>query len=209
MECHPDVIVLGTNARYIGHKAIIYNLLGVSSDGDNNLKAKLIAGSCFFHPSVLIRKSTLDQHHIGYDEDYIHSQDYRLWEMMMPLGEFAKLKEKLIKYRLSRNQVTKTKSRIQQDLSIKISSRIQQKWLDSNGISYSESVLLTNPSSILQQMTSATIKKQPEYRMFVKYIYIHTPNNRRNLIFDGDFLYLPIYLTIQILISSFRNRIKL
>lgn len=58
------------------------------------------------HPTVMMRKSFLLQHHLRY-EDYFLTEDYKLWsEMAKKGGKFYMIPEPLVSYRMSNEQTT-------------------------------------------------------------------------------------------------------
>ena len=105
MEEHLSVVVCGTNFKCIGKNNLLTIPNWLKYD-DMNIKAQLLFNSCFLHPTVFIRKSILDTYQIFYDPSYKQSQDYRMWEILSNYGEFANLRQKLLKYRLSDIQIT-------------------------------------------------------------------------------------------------------
>ncbi len=132
MEERQQVIVCGTRAR----------LLGVSDsttdswifENETDIKARMLMGSCFHHPSVMIRRSVLEKFGIRYDEEYRQAQDYRLWEVLADYGEFYNLQERLLDYRISRRQMSSHAGKAQWRFARMIRKRLVEKWLLKNNI---------------------------------------------------------------------------
>lgn len=105
MDQHPEVIVCGTDVELFGAK----NFLSYTSlfEDDVDIRGQMLCNSGLAHPTVIIRRSTLVDNNIQYDETYRSAQDYRLWEQLCKFGKFHNLPEKLLRYRLSEQQVTK------------------------------------------------------------------------------------------------------
>lgn len=102
MEADQEIIVCGTQAEYFGVITGI-SKLPVSSD---EIKAGLFFGSCFIHPSVMIRRSVLEQFKIVYQSKYIHLEDYEMWFQLFSKGKFLNVNEPLIKYRVGEQNIT-------------------------------------------------------------------------------------------------------
>ncbi len=72
---------------------------------------KLFVYNVLPHPLVMLRKTVLDNLNLKYDERFVHSQDYDLWLMMAIKGcIFHAIPEPLLYYRISNNQITRSKS---------------------------------------------------------------------------------------------------
>ena len=203
MESHPGTVVLGTAIEYIGKGAWKKATDGMSFTNEE-IRAHMLIDNCIAHPTAFIRKSVLDEHGIKYDEAYRHSQDFRLWEQMLPYGEFANLKEKLLYYRLSEQQITKSSTSSQVNLSDSVKIRLQKKWLESLGYDYSTELIATNPFEILEELRNNNeIKKSPSYSAFVQNAYLYAPyTNKKKLLFKKkDFLYITTMNLVRILIK--------
>lgn len=207
LEDHPNIILLGTNIKYFGECPFYYRFLKQSSHNDNDIKATLLYTNCIAHPSVFIRRSVLETNLLKYDENYRANQDYRMWETLYDRGEFAILKEKLLLYRISSQQITKTKNIEQRYQSQTIKMRLQKKWLEKNGLKYTNTELEEFPYDILCKLKR--IKKictQKEYYMFLQYVYIESCDRGKFLkaLFSGDFF----YFSFQEKLIYLRNCIK-
>jgi len=102
MENNPEIGVLGTNIRYFGN----YNADSDLPTRDKNIKAELLFRDVIMHPTVMIRRSVIDENKLRYDEDFRISQDYDLWCRMISLTEFANLPDLLLKYRFVDSNLT-------------------------------------------------------------------------------------------------------
>jgi glycosyltransferase involved in cell wall biosynthesis len=103
LEKHINTIVCGTQICYFGD--INKSRMPWIKQYNEDLKNRLFAGSCFVHPSVLIRKSILDFHKLFYDESFKQAQDYKLWTDLKAFGEYYVIPEILLKYRISDRQI--------------------------------------------------------------------------------------------------------
>ena len=193
MEQHNNVIVLGTNFKYIGDVPLSYKIIKVVEFKNDRIKAHLLYGNCFAHSSVFIRRKVLIDNNIRYDETFRTSQDYRMWEVLLPYGDFANLEEKLLKYRLSSSQVTKTKPLNQIDQAYGISRRLQKRWLDKQNVLCTISDLENNPYKVLCELKrNEKIVNQCEFKAFLLFVYLESSNRgiAFHALLNGDFFVL-------------------
>ena len=180
LEKHPDVIVLGTNIEYIGNCSVFKRNDSIKFDNDS-IKAQMLLVNCIAHSSVMIRKSVLDSNDIHYDENYRQSQDYRLWELLMHYGQFACLKEKLLKYRMSDQQITRSQKQGQSNLAGGVRLRLQQKWLMSNGYQFSDEDVEHHPLRIIEMIRrDNNINSSLAYKAYLQYAYLYSEGNEKN-----------------------------
>ena len=203
MEEHPEVVVLGTMVKHFG-KTSRWKPNEVKSFTDDDLKAQMLYGNCIAHPTAMIRKQVLDENNIWYDEQYRHSQDYRLWEQLVPYGNFAKLKQALLLYRVSDQQITKKSSSSQSKLSQDISYRCQKRWLESEGMYYSIDDIKANPFRIIDEIKQDNkLVKSKCFCAFVQFSYLNHPDAKSHIIsfLKGDFCYMTFWNSIRYLLK--------
>ena len=71
-----------------------------------NLKIRLLRGNCLAHPTMMFRK-TLIQEGFRYKKAYIYAEDYKLWvDMALKDVVFYNIPEALVEYRKSKTQVS-------------------------------------------------------------------------------------------------------
>src|SRR5690606_22746547 len=129
MECNPNIVVCGTGITRFGGRddTTLYE-----SDPKKNYTFFTFPNpylSPFAHPTVFIRKSVLDLYNIKYNEEFITSQDFGLWNELIFLGEFSNLDEVLLKYRVSENSISKNKREDQINNTEKIVIDHVRRWL--------------------------------------------------------------------------------
>lgn len=179
MQSNKDIIVLGTNVKCIGEKSLIHQGPSIFYE-DEDLKAQLLLQNCFVHSSVFIRKEILEANGIIYDEDYRQTQDLRLWEILMQYGKFANLRDKLVLYRFSNQQITKSNGTRQMDNSKKIRFRMQMAWLLKIGYDYSITDIENCSYYILMQLKkNKDVRKTKEFKAFIQYVYLNSNERRR------------------------------
>lgn len=109
MESHPDIDILGCNVKQFGdndiHVAKFRNY--VSGDLERFNIKMLFNNVGPIHPTVMIKKSFLDNYQIEYREDIKKAQDYALWlDCLKVGGHFACLTECLLYYRIHDGQIS-------------------------------------------------------------------------------------------------------
>ena len=78
-----------------------------------------------YHPTAIIRSSFWKKHHLHYDSDYIYAEDYKLWSECAKLGAtFFVIPQCLHYYRVSAQQVSRTKATAQAEVSHHIQQEI-------------------------------------------------------------------------------------
>lgn len=60
----------------------------------------------FIHPSLLIRKSIINENELYFDSDFLHAEDYEFWTRIVTFGKVANLPEKLTSYRIHSEQIS-------------------------------------------------------------------------------------------------------
>ncbi len=70
----------------------------------------------FIHPSVMIRKSCVENLEVIFDERFVHAEDYELWTRLAFLTKMANLPEYLLDYRIHDSQISSQHSLHQVDL---------------------------------------------------------------------------------------------
>ncbi len=124
MERHPEVSICGTWAEsYEGSELYAQGYYGVGHE--EICQHLLFRKALFCHPSVMMRKSVVDQTK-GYNPDYSHAADMALWYDALPLGKMANLPEILIKYRRHPKQI----SQMEEGLSQEWARQIFENWLE-------------------------------------------------------------------------------
>lgn len=105
LETHPDVHVLGTMVNLINEEGKVFGAItGYPKDADE-IHRYLLRECCLIHPSVMFRKDTVLAAG-GYSASAQHAEDYDLWLRLSDRHKIANLPEKLVSYRMHRNQVS-------------------------------------------------------------------------------------------------------
>lgn len=78
------------------------------------------SSSPFVHPLLMMRRESLANYGIRYDEDFRYSQDYKLAVDMLKVGKIGNVNRCLLKYRVSTQQISSKFGREQTDLTTRI-----------------------------------------------------------------------------------------
>jgi glycosyltransferase involved in cell wall biosynthesis len=103
LDENPEIGIVGSAYRTFGTK------LSRTIDhpySNSEIKAALLFGSPFAHPSVMIRKKTLLDHQLFYNSEYDKAEDYELWSRIAFKAKMANLPEVLLNYRVHPNQIS-------------------------------------------------------------------------------------------------------
>ena len=194
LENNSEYIVCGSDISYFGQKRRFTYSDWIKNENDE-VKASLIFNNCFAHSTVMIRKSVLDQNNICYDENYRQTQDYRLWEMLSDYGKYYNLQEKLLKYRISKDQVSNKDNEKQVNLGNKVRRLVILKWLKSIDIECDENTLdnylqINKRSFILRKANKLKVSNCYT-KTFLKYLYFSKQKSKLETFiyyyFYGDF----------------------
>lgn len=91
------------------------------------IKLHFLRGNCIAHPSVMIRKSALDEQNIVYDSTKEPAEDYDLWSRLAFVGELHNLQEVLLEYRVHIHQVSSQRAALQKKHDSTIKRNLYQK----------------------------------------------------------------------------------
>ena len=99
LDANPRVGILGSSRRLIDEngKSIA---IATAAQTDRAIRWKCLLGNPFGHPTIMLRRSVLDDHELRYDESYRRAQDYEFWTRVLQHTAGANLVEPLLRYRL-------------------------------------------------------------------------------------------------------------
>ncbi len=82
--------------------------------GEDRIKASLLSGPAFAHPTAFMRRESIQKFHIRYSSDALHVEDYDFWIRSMFAGlRFGNLIDVYLHYRLNTSGVSQTNEHIQ------------------------------------------------------------------------------------------------
>lgn len=105
MEEHPDIGISGT-AYQSFREGYISKTRILDSDPLQN-KANLMFFPVLAHPSVIMRKSVLDDNNLKYRDEFKNAEDYGLWVEASNCTSISNIKKKLLNYRILEKSITR------------------------------------------------------------------------------------------------------
>jgi len=86
----------------------------------------------FIHPSVMLRKSVIDELDVIYDARYMHAEDYELWTRLAFKTKMANLPEYLLDYRIHDAQISSRHTFTQEEMAIAIREKYLKYYFPQN-----------------------------------------------------------------------------
>lgn len=117
MEENENIAICGTGLRRMGKPLSIPAMITSPKDVRNSLRVF----DCLFHPTIMMRKSILEENHFSYDLNYLHAEDYHLFQLISEKFDVVNISEPLLKYRLSPGGISRVHEKEQRYMSDKIS----------------------------------------------------------------------------------------
>ena len=109
MDKHNEIGIAGSSLRLIKNGKLKNTKL--LPETNEELKITLLFNTCFFHPTVIIRKAIINNN--CYPGNRAHAEDYNFWTIMAPKTEFANLKETLLYSREHSEQISQQNALVQ------------------------------------------------------------------------------------------------
>lgn len=103
METHPEIVVLGGAVEFIDEVGKVFALARHPTQ-NQEIQRALLNASVFWHPSVLLRKSTFVW--AGGYRSIVDAEDYDLWLRIADRFELANLTAVVLRYRIHPDQVS-------------------------------------------------------------------------------------------------------
>lgn len=110
MEANGDVVVCGSSFSIIETDKLF-----ILPEFNEDIKVRLLYENCIGHPTVMLRKNTLEKHAILYNPEMEPAEDYALWVQLLAFGKLHNLKECLLKYRVHESQVSNLRNERQME----------------------------------------------------------------------------------------------
>ncbi|MCA0365853.1 MAG: glycosyltransferase [Bacteroidetes bacterium] len=132
MESNLRCVASGTYFKLIDEKGFDFGNTIKLPLSNEKIKELLFIDNAIAHPTSIIRNDILKEKGIKYNEEYKYSQDYGLWCELSKIGELNNLPNVLVKYRISKNQISNSKRNEQQLIVKKIRDNYIKDYLLSN-----------------------------------------------------------------------------
>ncbi|MDD3269642.1 MAG: glycosyltransferase [Syntrophomonadaceae bacterium] len=97
MERNPGIGISGTSVKTIGNHAGM--VINHTSDPEM-IRSFMLFQPHMTHPTVIMRRSLIEQYNFSYDPTFARAEDYKLWSIYSRLFPLSNLNEVLLFYRL-------------------------------------------------------------------------------------------------------------
>ena len=205
LDAHPKVGLVGTGCKKFGSFWRFYRFDSViMPKGDKEILSMLGFKSPIIHPTIMIRKSVLDQNNIKYNEKYISLNDRLLYMDVSKYCKLANLDKVLYKYRFHDGMT----SRVQKD-KIEAEQRVFKiQWLANNSITLSDEELLVYFSYLTKGR--ARIRDKKTLKTIQAILEKIDAANQENAFLDKDMFHniCGIYLTKRCMNAAVWGRIS-
>lgn len=203
MEKSPNIIVCGTEVSLFGDPEIVKKVPDrayrfISAD---EYQKNLVLESGIAHPSVMMRKSILDEYHLYYDADYPYAEDYKFWIDLVSYGDFYIIPERLLRYRLSATQITTFHSLQQQESSKKCRWLFLQRNLSPETFALLKEGIDLKVLRRVRKETSNVKIWEALYMSFTKFSWMDWPY----FILSGDIFRLKRFCFSCLVLKRFRS----
>ncbi|HXH17782.1 MAG TPA: glycosyltransferase family 2 protein [Chitinophagales bacterium] len=124
MNAHPEVGLCGCYLRTLGHAQEYDIRFETEHDA---ITFKLFFDTHFPHPAAMLRRSVLLQYQLRFDKDYIHAEDFEMWNRMADVCRLAIIPEVLMLKRMHGQQISSVHAATQDKISRRIRMELMQK----------------------------------------------------------------------------------
>ncbi len=122
MQKHPDIVACFSWGKTFGE--VEESIGHCAREKINNAYFWLMTGNFLMHPTAMLRKSFLREHHIRYKR-YPYAEDYKLWTDIARMGgEFYVIPQPLFLYRIGSSQVSYQHKKEQNDTRLIIQQEV-------------------------------------------------------------------------------------
>lgn len=136
MDSERDIVCCGTYI-YIFKSDININRLIRLPKENKACKTWLLLGSCFAHPTVMMRANIIKENNLYYSSNFEYAEDYEFWSRISSYGKLCNINKPLLYYRSHQNQISTTKINIQK----RMHSSIAVSNLAKSGIKIKKDIL--------------------------------------------------------------------
>jgi glycosyltransferase involved in cell wall biosynthesis len=119
----PGLVLLGCRGVCITERGEVFSKIDAPV-GSKEVVSGLLRRNAFIHPSVMFRTDVIRRLG-GYSQEAMHAEDYDLWLRVAEQHEVDNLPAELLRYRVHGRQVSQTKLRSQQLMTVRIQ---QEAW---------------------------------------------------------------------------------
>lgn len=178
LEHNQEVGVCGTFASALRNNGDLYPI--ILPIQDQEIKCYFLIGNPIFHPSVMVRKSVLDQYNIKYNPAHMPIEDAYMWHEMGKVSKLHNIPEHLLIYRTHENQITNRMT----DSAREKGAGFTLKYLKDYGFSLSNK----QQNAFLKLRNFTAIEENVDYTTIIQTInYLVEANNKSAIFNKNDF----------------------
>jgi glycosyltransferase involved in cell wall biosynthesis len=166
MLANPNIGVCGCFIKYFGEEVSFWK----PPINNHAIKAELLNGSPFCHPSVMIKKEVLIKNKIKYSDSFLHAEDYFMWYELSKVTDFHNLPEFLLMYRSSENQISQKYNQLQKSKKNEIQSIVLNDY-NIDILQFEENMLCGRLDFVKYYKNVKKIKNQLVLKFGKNYIY--------------------------------------
>lgn len=119
MEEHPEVGLLGSWTENFGAQKSITKYPAGYDEND----WQMLYRCSFAHPSLILRSDVIKKHHLYFDKEFIHAEDYDFAARLSQHSRLSNLPEVLLKYRVHNQSVSSKFREVQYHNTLRIIQR--------------------------------------------------------------------------------------
>ncbi|MCE0812474.1 glycosyltransferase family 2 protein [Buttiauxella sp. S04-F03] len=155
LETHESCVACGSLVKYFSHDGKTKRFNFIAPENDEKIRSKMYISSPICHPAAMIRRCTIADNNLRFDENYPDAEDYHFWYVLSKFGKLHNIQEILLNYRLSKSQITQLHNKTQQESSEKIRALIFKE-----DCGYSAELVNLSKNQVDELLTVATIKPE-------------------------------------------------
>lgn len=116
MEANSKIGVCGTAFQTFGSS----NIIPKTPVDDASIREYMLEYNPIGHPTVMMRKSVLDEHKLKYSKEAMPAEDYLMWYTIGKYSLLGNLPDILLKYRVHEHQISSVMNVVQRNIVDKI-----------------------------------------------------------------------------------------
>lgn len=122
MKKNSEIGICGMQAKFIGKNVKITR--SHHPKAHDEICCQLLVFPPFVHSTVMIRSQLIKNYGLRYDHNYIHAEDYDLWERASHLTQLSNMPDLGLLYRIHDQQISKKRIKTQRIIVSKIRQRV-------------------------------------------------------------------------------------
>lgn len=193
MDENSNIGICGTSIELFGDKEGI-KLFPITNE---HLKVGFLFFCCMSHPSVVFRKSFLDNTGVSYNEAYQLADDYKMWIDCIDLTQIYNIPEPLVRYRQHEEQICSIANATKQ---IEVQNRIRLEMLERISANFTDK----EKNFHINQFVEGKIESINDYKKFVKWGQIICFRNYKDgKYIDPDILNVDLKYHLQVFLKQY------